>query len=75
MGDAQKYRGKERAQEAMQKDCLADFEAELLKNKVIKKEDIEQTAEKITRELEEAVAFARQSPYPDVSEMLEGLYV
>lgn len=74
VGDAQKYRGKERVEAAMKKDCVADFEAELLKGKVLKKEDIEKIHADIATEVEAAVTFARECPYPDVSEMLEGLY-
>lgn len=75
VGDPQKYRGKEKVQEAMQKDCITDFEAELLKAKVFKKEDIGVIEESIVLELEEALLFARECPYPEVSEMTEGLYV
>lgn len=74
VGDAQKYRGKEKVEAAMKKDCIADFEAELLKGKVLKKEDIEKIHADIAAEVEAAVTFARECPYPDVSEMIEGLY-
>jgi pyruvate dehydrogenase E1 component alpha subunit len=75
VGDAQKYRGKESVEAAMKKDCIADFEADLLKGKVLSKEDIEKIHADIAMEIEEAVNYARACPYPDVSEMFEGLYV
>ncbi len=75
VGDAQKYRGKERVEEAMAKDCIADFEAELIKGKVIRRKDLDRIQAEVGAEVEDAVNFARQCTYPDVSEMLEGLYV
>ena len=75
VGDAQKYRGKEKVKEAMEKDCITDFEKELLSRKVLKEEDMSRIRAGVMSEVEEAVQFARQCPYPDVSEMMEGLYV
>lgn len=75
VGDAQKYRGKEKVEEAMAKDCIADFEAELIKGKVLKRKDFDRIQAEVSAEVEDAVNFARQCTYPDVSEMLEGLYV
>ncbi len=75
VGDAQKYRGKEGVKEAMAKDCIADFEAELIKGKVLRRKDLDRIRAEVSAEVEDAVKFARQCTYPDVSEMLEGLYV
>lgn len=75
VGDAQKYRGKEAVAEAMSKDCIKDLEERLLKEKILKKADIEKIEEEIKNELEAAVNYARECPYPDASEMMEGLYV
>jgi acetoin:2,6-dichlorophenolindophenol oxidoreductase subunit alpha len=75
VGDAQKYRGKDAVTQAMTKDCIADFEKELLKSKVVKKQDIEGINADLDREIEEAVLFARECPYPEVSEMMDGLYL
>lgn len=75
VGDAQKYRGKEKVEEAMSKDCIKEFGERLLKDKVFKKADIEKIEAEIKLELEEAVNFARQCPFPGQEEMAEGLYV
>jgi TPP-dependent pyruvate/acetoin dehydrogenase alpha subunit len=75
VGDAQKYRGKEAVEKAMAKDTILDFEKYLVKSKVLKKQDIEKIQEEVAAEVEKAVEFARQCPYPDVSEMMDGLYV
>lgn len=75
VGDAQKYRGKEMVAQAMAKDCLINFENELLKTKVLKKQDVDEISADLDKEIDEAVRFARECPYPDVSEMTEGLYL
>ncbi len=75
VGDAQKYRGKEKVDEAMARDCIREFEARLIKEKILKRADIEKIEAGIRSEIEEAVNFARQCPYPEPEEMAEGLYV
>ncbi len=75
VGDAQKYRGKEKVDAAMAKDCIKDLENLLLKEKALKKQDIENIEKSIADELEAAVAYARECAYPDPSEMADGLYV
>jgi TPP-dependent pyruvate/acetoin dehydrogenase alpha subunit len=59
----------------MTKDCILDFEKELLKSKVVKKQNLEEIGADLDREIEEAVLFARECPYPEVSEMTDGLYL
>ena len=75
VGDAQKYRGKENVEQAMAKDCLLKYEKDLLQSKVLKKQDIEKINTDLDAEIDEAVRFARECPYPEVSEMMEGLYL
>ncbi len=75
VGDAQKYRGKEAVEKAMGKDCLLNFEATLLADKVLQKKDIEKIGVQVQSEIDEAVDFARECPFPDPSEMMNGLYI
>jgi len=75
IGDAQPYRGKDLVKEAMSKDCILNFENDLLKSKVFKKSDVERINSEVDSEVEDAVSFARECPFPDESQMLEGLYV
>ncbi len=75
VGDAQKYRGKEKIDEAKSKDCIRDFEAQLLEQKILKQGDIVKIEASIKAELDEAVNFARQCPFPVPEEMAEGLYI
>ncbi|MCD6571187.1 MAG: thiamine pyrophosphate-dependent dehydrogenase E1 component subunit alpha [Deltaproteobacteria bacterium] len=75
VGDAQKYRGKEKVAEAMKKDCLLNFEKLLLKDNVLQRKDIDRIEKEIQAEINEAVDFARGCSPPDPSEMMDGLYV
>lgn len=75
VGDAQKYRAKEEVGAAMKKDCIMDFEKKLINDKVLRKNDVKRIADKVRKEIEEAVEFARQSPFPDASELMDDLYV
>ena len=75
VGDAQKYRGKEIVEQAMAKDCILNFENYLLQSKVMKKQDMENINTELDAEIEAAVRFARECSYPEVSEMMEGLYI
>lgn len=75
VGDAQKYRPPEDVEAARKDDCLARFEAALLKEKVLRKLDLGRIREEIRNEIEEAVEYARRSPFPDPSELMEDLYV
>jgi len=75
VGDAQKYRGREKVEEAMAKDCIKDFEQYLLSEKILKKQEKKAIDMQIKTEIDDAVNFARQCPYPDPAEMMKGLYL
>jgi len=75
VGDAQKYRPAEDVEAAMSNDCIMDFEKRLLQDGTLGEQDIKEIKRKIEKEIEEAVAFARESPFPDASELMEDIYV
>ncbi len=75
VGDAQKYRGKEVVEKAMEKDCLLNFEATLLADKVLQKKDIKRIGVQVQDEIDKAVDFARECLFPEPSEMMDGLYL
>jgi len=75
VGDAQKYRPAEDVEAAMRNDCIMDFEKRLLQDGTLGEQDIKEIKRKIEKEIEEAVAFARESPFPDASELMEDIYV
>jgi acetoin:2,6-dichlorophenolindophenol oxidoreductase subunit alpha len=74
VGDAQKYRPAEEIESAMKQDCIADFKNDLFENKVINEKSDQAILEKIEQEIETAVAFARQSPIAEASELMEEIW-
>jgi acetoin:2,6-dichlorophenolindophenol oxidoreductase subunit alpha len=75
VGDPQKYRSEDTIRSARQDDCIRKFEETLLKDDVVRKQEIDKIAEEIQGELEEAIEFARNSPIPDGADLCRGLYV
>ena len=74
VGDSQKYRSQEDIEKARKEDCILKFEKQLLKEKMLTPKRMTNIREDILGEIEAAVNFARQSPFPDESELMEGLY-
>ncbi len=75
VGDAQKYRSEKDVDGARQKDCIADFERMLLAKKLLNKPKLKKIQASIQSQIDAAVAFARESPFPEPSELLDDLYV
>jgi pyruvate dehydrogenase E1 component alpha subunit len=75
VGDAQKYRPEEGILEARNEDCILTFEKALLKDKILRQEDKKRVEKTIQEEIHEALEFARRSPLPDDSELLQDLYI
>jgi pyruvate dehydrogenase E1 component alpha subunit len=75
VGDAQKYRPEESILQARNEDCILTFEKALLKDKILKQEDKKRVEKTIQEEIHEALEFARRSPLPDDSELLQDLYL
>ena len=74
VGDPQKYRPQADIETARKDDCILKFESQLLKEELLTQESTKKIREDILREIEAAVNFARQSPVPDGSELMDGLY-
>ncbi len=73
-GDPQRYRTKEEVEKAKQRDPIVRL-AKLMRKKGLLTEKLEQEIqEEVASEIEEAVRFAEESPYPDPEEALEDLY-
>ena len=73
-GDPMAYRDEEEAKEWMAKDPIKQFEKKLLEMGVLIQEKIEELDGTIERELDEAVRFAEESPFPDPSELTQDVY-
>jgi pyruvate dehydrogenase E1 component alpha subunit len=75
MSDPSKYRTKEELEEYKEKDPI-DHVLKVLKTEhAISDEDIEVINERVKAEVEEAVQFAEDSPWPDEDELLKDVYI
>jgi pyruvate dehydrogenase E1 component alpha subunit len=72
--DPAKYRPKEEVEEWLRKDPTSLFKAELLREHVLTEVDIQQIESQVVAEIDEAVRFAKESPYPAPEEALEDVY-
>jgi pyruvate dehydrogenase E1 component alpha subunit len=75
MSDPAKYRTKEELEEYKEKDPINQVLKTIMDNGWATEEQIEAVNEKVRNEVEEAVQFAEDSPWPDVSELYKDIYV
>ena len=72
--DPAKYRSKEEVEEWKGRDPVDTFAKALLEMKLLTEAKKKEIADEITREINEAVEFAEQSPYPEASELAEHIW-
>jgi len=72
--DPAKYRTKEEVEAWKKRDPLVLFEKVLRDKKLLTDELKDKIAKGITQEINEAVEFAEQSPYPDASELKDHIW-
>jgi len=72
--DPAKYRPKEEVEEWLHKDPMKRFKEKLLQTNVLLEDEIQQVEKEVSTEIEEAVKFAMESPYPSPKEALEDVY-
>jgi pyruvate dehydrogenase E1 component alpha subunit len=70
-----RYRTTEEIQAWMKKCPIKGFEEKLIKDRVLNKNKMNQIREEIEKRIEGAVAFADHSPFPDLQDILEDVYV
>ena len=70
-----RYRTTEEIQAWIKKCPIKGFEEKLIKDRVLNKNKMDLIREEIEKRIEEAVAFADQSPFPDPQDILEDVYV
>lgn len=75
MSDPQKYRTKEEVEKYKAQDPIEQVKHEILSKKVATEADLEAIDAKIKVQVEEAVKFAEESPYPPVAEAYKDVYV
>ncbi|MED4977093.1 thiamine pyrophosphate-dependent dehydrogenase E1 component subunit alpha [Heyndrickxia faecalis] len=75
-GDAQTYKAEaEKAKQLNEKDAIVQFKKFVLEQNLFSEADINSLEQKVEQEIEEAVKFSEDSPYPDPSELLKDVYV
>jgi pyruvate dehydrogenase E1 component alpha subunit len=68
------YRSEDEYQEWKKKCPVENFENLLIKEKILEKNQVAQMRESVRKEFEEAVAFAKSSPFPHPDETFKDLY-
>jgi pyruvate dehydrogenase E1 component alpha subunit len=72
--DPAKYRPKEEVEQWLARDPLRRFKEVLLENPFLSGSELQKIEEKVAADIEEAVKFALQSPYPAPEEAFEDVY-
>lgn len=74
LSDPAKYRSKEEVEEYKEKDPIEEVAKILISKKWATEKDLEKIQDEIHNEIEDAVQFAEESPYPDDSEVYKDVY-
>ena len=75
MSDPQKYRTKEELEDYKQKDPIEHVINVLTSEYKITEAELEVIQHRVSTEVEEAVTFAEESPWPDEDELLKDVYI
>lgn len=73
-GDPQVYRSKEEMALLSERDALRAFESRLIETGVLSSADAQAAWDRARAEVDEAIEFARTSPYPDPASALENVF-
>jgi pyruvate dehydrogenase E1 component alpha subunit len=72
--DPARYRPKEEVEEWLAKDPIKRFKEKLIHARILNKAEIQHIEREVSVEIEEAVKFAIESPFPEPEEALEDVY-
>ncbi|WP_026951937.1 pyruvate dehydrogenase (acetyl-transferring) E1 component subunit alpha [Algoriphagus mannitolivorans] len=75
MSDPQKYRTKEEVEEYKKKDPIEQVLQTIRENKLMTEEEIEAVIKKVKKQVDDAVKFAEESPWPDGMDAFKDVYV
>ncbi len=76
VGDVQKYRTKAEVEKVYKENNpITRFEKRVLSYGTLKQEDLDAIKAKAKKEIEDAIQYALDSPYPEVSELYDDVYV
>ena len=73
-GDTQTYRTKEEIDECMKKDPIPRFRKELIEMGVLTEKEADKIRQEAVEEMDKAVKFAEESPFPEPEEVLADVY-
>lgn len=68
------YRDPKEHEEWLKKDPIPKFRQDIINGNFAEPEELDEICAKVDREIEEAIEFAENSPYPDVSILTEDVY-
>lgn len=74
MSDPQKYRTKEEVAEYQSQDPIEHCLSVIKENKYLSDKEIQDIQDWVKKEVEEAVLFAEESPYPEADELYKDVY-
>jgi pyruvate dehydrogenase E1 component alpha subunit len=75
MADPEEYRTKEQVEEWRKRDPINAFKDRLVAEGVLSEDDAEGLDAKAMKRIDEAVAFADNSPFPDLDSLYDDIYV
>lgn len=73
-GDPCVYKPTEEQEEWLAKDPIPRFEKYLVENEILTEETLKEVQDKVESQIDEAVDFANNSPYPELESVLEDVY-
>ncbi|WP_434283726.1 pyruvate dehydrogenase (acetyl-transferring) E1 component subunit alpha [Clostridium botulinum] len=73
-GDPCVYKPTEEQEEWLAKDPIPRFEKYLVENEILTEEKLKEVQKKVESQIDEAVNFANNSPYPELESVLEDVY-
>jgi len=74
VGDPQTYRTKEEIDKCMKGDPIKRLREKLIEIRVLTEKEADKIHQEINEEIEKAVKFAEESPFPNAQEALTGVY-
>jgi len=72
--DPRAYRTREEEKKWRDRDCIVNFSDKCIKSNILTKEEVDRIEKEVKKEIEEAVKFANESPYPGPEELFNDLY-
>ena len=73
-GDPGNYRPREEVEEWLKRDPIYRFRRELIENAIVTEEELKKAETEAEAKIQEAVEFAKKSPYPEPEDALEDTY-